>query len=105
MTQSRVLDEIGFAARLEQQSDIAFHRRLVALDAEIIVRLPLLDQIGGDFALGQHGVGGEVLACDVATFKHRNRHADLECAFNSCAIGALLFLAARYRQCTHFFWV
>ena len=42
----RDLDEISVAARLEQQSNIAFQRRLVALDSEMIVRL-LLDHIGG----------------------------------------------------------
>ena len=111
------LDEISGAALLEQQCDISFQRRLVALDGEInalstlapIVRL-LLDQIGGEFAmcfqllhqLGQQGIDADVLACDVDGFKQRNRHADFECAFNSCAIGALLFITARYRQCAYY---
>ena len=42
----RDLDEIRGAARLEQQGDIAFQRRLVALDREMIVRPPL-HHIGG----------------------------------------------------------
>ena len=67
MIRRRDLDEIGGAARLEQQDDIAFQRRLVALDSEMIVRL-LLDQVGGHCALGQQGIARDVLACDVAAF-------------------------------------
>src|SRR6266581_9621948 len=45
-------DEIRRATGFEQQSDIAFQLRLVALDREMIVR-PLLDYIVGYRALGQ----------------------------------------------------
>jgi len=64
----RDLDEIRGAARLEEQGNIAFQRRLVAFDREIIVRLPL-DHIGGYCALGQQRVAGDVLAGDVAGCK------------------------------------
>ena len=91
----RDLHEISVAARLEQQGDIAFQRRLVTLDREMIVRL-LLDHIGGDCALGQQGIAGDVLAGDVADCQQRNRHADF--------VGALVLIAACYRQGTYFFW-
>src|SRR5438046_3736041 len=45
-------EEIRRATGFEQQSDIAFQLRLVALDREMIVR-PLLDDIVGYRALGQ----------------------------------------------------
>ena len=95
MIQRHGLDEIRRAAGLEQQGDIAFQRRLVALDREMIVR-PLLDHIAGYCALGQQGIAGDVLAFDAAGFKQRNCHADF--------VGALLLIAAFYRQGTHFFW-
>ena len=95
MIRRRDLDKIGSAARLEQQGDIAFQRRLVALDREIIVRFPR-HYVGGYFVLGQQGVAGDVLAGDVAGFKQRNHHADF--------VRALVLIAAGDRQCTYFFW-
>jgi hypothetical protein len=61
----------------------------------MIVRL-LLDPIGGYRALGQQGIAGDVLACDAAGFKQRNRQADF--------VGAFLLITAFYRQGAHFFW-
>src|SRR5436309_9590626 len=88
-------DEIRRATGFEQQSDIAFQLRLVALDREMIVR-PLLDDIVGYRALGQQGIAGDVLAFDDAGLKQRNRHADF--------VGALLLITAFYWQRSHFFW-
>ena len=94
MIRRRDLDEIRRAALLKQQGDIAFQRRLIALDREKIMRL-LLDYVVGDCALGEQGVGGDVLACDPAVLKQRNRHADF--------ISPLLLIAACDRQSTCFF--
>ena len=69
------LNEVGGLALLEQQRDIVFQRRLVALDGEMIVRLAL-DQIGCQRALGQQGIARDVLAGDITAFKQRLRHAD-----------------------------
>ena len=79
----RDVDEIRGAAGLEQQGDIAFQIRLVALDREMIVGL-LRDHIGGDRVLRQQRVAGDVAAGDVAGFKQRDRPADF--------VGALLFI-------------
>ena len=92
----RDLDKVGLSAGLELQCDIAFQRRLVAFDREMIVRSPL-NRITRDRALGQQGVAGDVLAGDVAGFKQGNGHADF--------VRALVLLAAGYREGSHFFWV
>ena len=86
---------IGGAAIFEQQVDVAFQRRLVALNGEVIIRL-LLDDIGSYRPLSQKGVAGDVLSGDVAGFQQRDGHADF--------VGAFLFLTAFYRQGSHFFW-
>ena len=90
------LDKVGLSAGLELERDIAFQRRLVAFDREMIVRSPL-DRIARDRALGQQGIAGDVLAGDVAGLKQGNGHADF--------VRALVLLAAGYRQGAHFFWV
>ena len=51
----RNLEEISVAARLEQQGDFALQPRLVALDREMIVRLPS-HQITGYCSLGQQSI-------------------------------------------------
>ena len=91
----RNLDEISVAARLEQQGDFALQPRLVALDREMIVRLPS-HQITGYCSLGQQSIAGDVPADDVAGGQQRNRHADF--------VGALLLIAACYRQGAYLFW-
>ena len=60
------LDEIRGGTRREQQSDIAFQRRLVAFDSEMIVSL-VFDQIGGQRALRQQGIARDVLTDNVAS--------------------------------------
>lgn len=69
MIRRRDFDEIRDAARLEQQGDMAFQRRLVVLVREMIVRLPL-HQIGGKCALGRQGIYRDVLVGDVASLSN-----------------------------------
>ena len=95
MIGGRDLDEIRGTASLEQQGDIAFQIGLVAFGREMIVRLAP-DHIGGDRALREQGIAGDVTAGDVAGFKQWNRHADF--------IGALLFITIGYGQGADFFW-
>ena len=92
----RDLDEVGGAARLKQQRDIALQRRVVALDGEIIVRLPL-DEIACQCTLGQQGIAGDILAGEGTALQQRDGHADF--------VGALLLLTTRYGQGPDFFWV
>lgn len=88
--------EIRRLARLEEQGDIALERGLIAFDREVIVRLTLHD-IAGQFALGQQGIGGDVLSLNVDAIKKRHEHTDF--------IGLLGLVAVRYGQSADFFWV
>lgn len=81
------LGEIGIAAIAKQQCDVALQRRLVAFDAEEVVRLAF-DQVRGELALGVQGIGGDVAPGHIDCLQQWDRHADL--------VGALLRLAARY---------
>ncbi len=53
----------------------------------MIVRL-LLDQVGGQRALGQQGIAGDVLSRDVTAFKQWDRHPYF--------VGAFEIITARY---------
>jgi len=50
-------DEIGFFSILEIQLDILQECGLVAFDGEVVMGLPILDQVMGEVALGQEGIG------------------------------------------------
>ena len=89
----RDLDEIRGIALLEQQPDIAFQRGLVTLDAEMIMRL-LLNQVGGQCALGQQGITRDVFTRDVTALKQRDRHADG--AGLGPLVGALVLITTGY---------
>ena len=89
------LDQIRDAAGLEQQSDIAFQRGLVAFDREMIVRVALDDK-ACQRALAQQRIARDVLAGDVAPLKHGDRHADF--------VAALLLITACDGQGADFFW-
>ena len=45
-------NEVGFLALLEIQGEVLEEVGLVAFDGEVVVRLSVLDQIGGELALG-----------------------------------------------------
>ena len=70
---------------------------LVTLDGEVVMRVALLNQIPGHFALGQQGVGGNGFAADVDGRQQRDGGLDF--------VGLLFLLAALYGQGAHFFWV
>ena len=91
----RDLDEVGRLALLEQQGDIALQLRLVALDREMVMRLTH-DQVAGQSALGQQGIGRDILALELTAFEQGDGHADF--------VGAFAFLIARYGQGADFFW-
>ncbi len=54
----RTLDEVGGAPRREMHGDVRCQRRLVALDREVVMRLPL-DQVACQWALGQQGIAAQ----------------------------------------------
>jgi hypothetical protein len=71
--------------------------RLVAFDGEMVMCLALLDQIAGEAALGEQGIGTDLLALNINGVQQRDGHFDL--------VSALDFFPILYGQGAHFFWV
>ena len=72
----RDLDEVQRSAVLEQQGDIAFQRRLIAFDREVVMGL-FANDIRRQGALRQQGIGRDVLAPDVATrWQSKSRNSE-----------------------------
>jgi len=67
---------------LEEHLDIVEESRLVALHGEQIVGFTLRDQILGQGALGEQGVGDDVFSLDVDRLEHRYGHLDLVGTFD-----------------------
>jgi len=70
---------------------------LVAFDGEVVVGAALFDEIAGQLALREQGIGADGLAADLDGVQQR------DCRFNF--VGLLLLIAPCYRQRTYFFWV
>src|SRR2546430_15312212 len=58
----RMLHEMRFPAILEIEFQIFQNSRLIAFDGEMVMRLALGDQIVGQLALRQQGIGTDLLA-------------------------------------------
>ena len=97
MVGRRILDEMRLAALLEIELQRFENSRLVGFDGEMVMRLALLDQIGGQLALRQQGIGTDLLALDLEGVEQRDSHFDF--------VGALDFLPILDRQSTYFFGV
>lgn len=89
--------EVRLPAIFEIQFKVLKQTGLVVFHGEVIVGFSLSDQVVGDFALGQQGVGGDVFSLDIDGVKQG------DCGFD--LIGAFEFVAAVYREGTYFFWV
>jgi hypothetical protein len=66
------------------QADVGGECGLVVLGDEHVVRIAR-DQILGECALGEQGVGGDGLAGDVDGLEHRDGHPDLVGTFQLVA--------------------
>jgi len=69
----RVLDEIGLAPILEVELQVLQNAGLVAFDGEMVMRLALPDQRAGQLALGQQGIGTDILSLQSRRLLHRDR--------------------------------
>jgi hypothetical protein len=69
---------------------------LVVFDGEVVMSFTLADQIVGDLALGQQGIGGNIFALNIDGIQKRDGGLDFVCAFN---------LLVGYRKGSYFFWV
>src|SRR5437899_9838549 len=90
-----MLHEMRFPAILEIEFQIFQNSRLIAFDGEMVMRLALGDQIVGQLALRQQGIGTDLLARNLDGLEQWDGGLDLVGAF-----GFFLFLA-RYRSEEH----
>ena len=97
MVERRMINEIRFLPLFEVQGDIFEKSGLVSLDREMVMSLTLRDQIAGELALGQQGIGGNILALNIDGIKQRDGHLNL--------VGTFDFFIVFYRHSAHFFWV
>lgn len=56
------------------QSSVFEQAGLVTFDGEMVVRLPVLDQVAGELTLRQQRIGADVFAFDVDGLKPRDGH-------------------------------
>jgi hypothetical protein len=90
-----VQDKVRLSSVLEEEPDILVERSLILLDGEVVVGLAP-DDVLGDGALGEQGIGGDVLALDVDGGKEGDRAFDLVGPFD---------LLIGYPDAPYFFWV
>ena len=97
MIRGIIENEIGFLAILEVYLEILKESRLVCFDGEEVVGLALSDEVLCDAALGQLGIGGDILVLDVDGIEEGDGHLDL--------VGLFEFLTIFEGKGAHFFWV
>ena len=70
-------DKARLFAIVEEQHEIIEERGLIGFDGEVIVSFAGIDQVIGDFTLGEQGIGGKVFATQIELVEERDGHADL----------------------------
>ena len=91
-----VEDKIGLLAVFETQGDVFKESGLIVFDREVVMGFTVSDQILGDLALGQEGIGGDFFALDIDGIKQRDGGFDF--------VGAFELFTALYGQGAYFFW-
>jgi hypothetical protein len=97
MAQGGGFDEIWGLAIRKIEDDVLEELGLVAFDREMIMRVPVFNQIGGEGPLGQQGIRGDVLALNREGIEQGRGHRDL--------VGPLARVRVRYGQGPDFFCV
>jgi len=92
-----VLDKIGVVAVFKIKRDVLKKSGLVVFDGEVVMSVTFPDQIVGDIALGQEGIGSNIFALNVDGIKEGDGSFDL--------VGTFEFFTALYRERSDFFWV
>jgi hypothetical protein len=69
---------------------------LVVFNGKMVMRLSFLDQVDGDLALGQQGIGGNFFALDIDGIKKRDGSFDFVSTLDGFVV---------YGQSPYFFWV
>ena len=68
-------DELGRLAVLEVAHQVVKQARLVGFGGEVVMRLALADQVIGQLALGEQGIGRDVFVGQVDPRQQRDGHA------------------------------
>ena len=89
-------DKIGILPVFEIKCDVLKETGLVVFDGEVEVSFAFFDQVGGDLALSQQGIGGNFFTLNIDGVKKRDGGLDF--------IGTLDGLVV-YMQSAYFFWV
>jgi len=90
------IDKIRIPPVFKIQGDVLKKSGLVVFHGEVVMSVSLVDQVGGDRALGQQGIGGNFFTLNIDGIKERDGGFDF--------VGALdLFVL--YGQGAYFFWV
>jgi len=95
MAEGGRLYEIRGLALLKVEGNILEQVGLIAFDREVVMGLPVVDQIRGERALSQQGIGGDILAVNLDGIEQRRGHRNL--------VGALALVGALYGQGPDFF--
>ena len=64
-------------AIVEEQHEVVEERGLVSFDGEVVVGFSGIDQVVGEFTLGQQRIGGDVFTTEIDLVEERDGHADL----------------------------
>jgi hypothetical protein len=90
------IDKIGILPIFEVKGDVLKETGLVVFDGEVVMSVAFFDQVGGDLALSQQGVGGNFFALNIDGVKERDGGLDFIGTFEGFVV---------YRQRAYFFWV
>ena len=63
------MNKIRRLAVFKKQGDVLKKFRLVVFDGEVVMSFTIQDQIVGDLALGQQGIGGNIFALNIDGIK------------------------------------
>ena len=69
MLRGLALDKIRILPVFEIKGDVFEESGLVVFDGEVVMSVSLVDQVVGDFALGQKGVGGNFFVLNIDGIK------------------------------------
>ena len=87
---------VGCSPLTEQKGDVFLKFALIAFDGEMVMRVST-DQIVGEPALRQQGIGADRLAGDIDGVEYAGKHPDF--------IRLLRLILTFYGERTDFFWV